>query len=395
MTVSTSPNRAASAVQGQVSTQKRSYQVCTRCVMDTTNPRIEFDAAGVCNHCHEFDAARASRLVEGAEGERVWRESIAAMKAAGKGHEYDCVVGISGGVDSTYVTYLVAKAGLRPLAVHLDNGWNSELATHNIEGALKRLGVDLHTHVIDWEEFRELQLAFLRASTPDSELPTDHAIFGLLLRTANKHRIPYIVTGMNFATESTNVPDWTYSPADWRYIKGIHRKYAKGTLRTYPHFSLAYLVYTMAIRRVKIVSPLNYIPYDRQVAMETLKNELGWRDYGGKHHESIYTRFFQSYILPRKFDIDKRRAHYSDRIKSGLMTREEALEALRAPPCDPQLMQEDRQYALKKLRLTEAEFEAIMAEPRRTFREFPNNDALIRGMKSLQTWLRKHRAIHK
>ncbi len=395
MNATTPPTVATRATPGPAAIHTRPYQICTRCVMDTSDPRIDFDADGVCHHCHSFDESRASRLLEGAEGARVWQESIAAMKAAGRGREYDCVVGISGGVDSTYVNYLVAKAGLRPLAVHLDNGWNSELATHNIEGALTRLGVDLHTHVIDWEEFRALQLAFLRASTPDSELPTDHAIFGLLLRTANKHRIPYIVTGMNFATESTNVPDWTYSPADWRYIRGIHRRHGSGTLKTYPHFGLAYLLYTFGIRRVKLVSPLNYIPYDRQKAMEVLKTELGWRDYGGKHHESIYTRFFQSYILPRKFNIDKRRAHYSDRIKSGLMTRTDALEALEAPPCDPQLMNEDRQYALKKLRLKEAEFESIMSLPRRTFREFPNNDSLIRGLKSLQHWLRKHRAIHK
>ena len=380
---------------GEARSTPAGYRICSRCVMDTSDPSIAFDEQGVCNHCSTFLARRRGRMVEGASGLQLWEAVVARMKAAGRGHEYDCVVGISGGADSTYVTYLLAKAGLRPLAVHLDNGWNSELATHNIERALKRLRVDLHTHVIDWEEFRDLQLSLLRASTPDSELPTDHAIFGLLLQMANAHGIRYVVTGMNYATESTNVPDWTYSPADWRYIDGIHRKFGKATLRTYPHYGLAYLFYTMALRRVRMVSPLNYLPYDRGAAIATLQQELDWRDYGGKHHESIYTRFFQSYILPRKFNINKRRAHFSDHIKIGRMTREEALLQLHQPPYDPALMDEDRQYVMKKLRLTPQEFESIMRSPRKTFRDYANNDWIIGRLKRLQHWLREKAIIHK
>lgn len=369
--------------------------MCSRCVLDTSDPRIEFDAQGVCNHCRTFSDKRRGRMVEGERGEQLWQEIVAKMKRAGRARDYDCIVGISGGADSTYVTYLVAKAGLRALAVHLDNGWNSELAAHNIERAVSRLGVDLFTHVIDWDEFRDLQLAFLRASTPDAELPTDHAIFGLMLRAANKHKVRYIVTGMNYATESTNVPDWTYSPVDWRYIRSIHRRFGSKPLGTYPHYSLPYLFYTLALRRVHMVAPLNYLAFDRKHAIEVLQRELGWRDYGGKHHESIYTRFFQSYILPRKFGIDKRRAHYSDHIKTGRMTREQALLQLRSQPYDPALMEEDRRYTMKKLGLSEERFEGIMRAPCKSFRDYPSNDWLIGRLKRAQHWLRERALIHK
>lgn len=370
-------------------------RVCSRCVMDESDPRIQFDSHGVCNHCRSFDLLRASRLEEGGAGRERFDKIVEQIKSAGRGREYDCVVGISGGVDSTYTCHVIARAGLRALAVHLDNGWNSELATHNIEQALKKLGMELFTYVIDWPEFKDLQLAFLRASTPDGELPTDHAIFALMMRVANEQRVRYVITGMNYATESTNVEDWTYSPSDWRYIRGVHRKFGSRPLRTYPHFSLPYLAYTFGLKRVKFVSPLNYLPYERSEAVRVLREELGWRDYGGKHHESIYTRFFQSYILPQKFGIDKRRAHLSDRIKIGHTTRAAALAELAQPPYDPELLEADRLYVIKKLGISEEEFASIMAAPRRTFRDYPNQDAVIRRLKRLQHWLRRRQVIPK
>ena len=312
-------------------------------------------------------------------GEQAFDRIVEAMKVAGRGREYDCVVGISGGVDSTYVTYAVARKGLRVLAVHLDNGWNSELAMHNIERALKRLGVDLYTHVIDWEQFRDLQLSFLQASVPDAELPTDHAIFGLLMRVANQKRIRYIITGMNFATESINVPSWTYSPVDWRYISAIHSRYGSQRLTTYPHYTLPYLFYTMVIRRVRIVAPLNYLHYDRDQAIALLKDELGWREYGGKHHENVYTRWYQGWFLPTRFGYDKRKTHLSSLICSGQISRDNALEELLQPTYSIELQRSDTEYVIKKFGLDEEEFGSIMAAPRRTFHDYPSFAKLREG----------------
>lgn len=262
-------------------------RACTRCIMDVSaDPFLTFDERGLCNHCLRYDSLVAARVLKGPEGEAVMQKMIARMKAAGRGREYDCIVGVSGGVDSTYVAYLVKKAGLRPLAVHLDNGWDSELAVKNIERVLRKLDIDLYTHVIDWEEFRDLQLAFLKASTPDGEIPTDHAIFALLWREAARRGIRYIVSGMNFTTESMSLPHWSYGHSDWRYVKDVHRIFGTRRLRSYPRFSFLYLFYVTFIRRIRTVSILNYVDYRKEDVMRVLQNDLGWEYYGGKHHES-------------------------------------------------------------------------------------------------------------
>jgi N-acetyl sugar amidotransferase len=366
------------------------YRSCTRCIMDTVvDPSIRFDAAGICSHCRRNDELRAARTSQGSEGQASLTRLVERIRSAGRGRDYDCMIGVSGGVDSTYVAYLVKQLGLRALAVHFDNGWNSELAVKNIEHVLKKLGIDLYTYVVDWPEFRDLQVAFLRASTPDGEIPTDHAIFALLWREASRRGIRYIISGMNFATESISIPDWAYGHSDWRYIRDVHRRFGTTQLRSYPHFGLAYLFYVNAIRRVRTVSILNYVDYHKEEAMALLQEKLGWRYYGGKHHESIYTRFYQGYVLPRKFGIDKRYGHLSDLINAGQMTREAALQEVSTPPYPEELQQQDLAYVTKKLGLTADQFEEIMGARRKSFRDYRNSFGVVQFMRRTVNRLRQ------
>lgn len=358
----------------------RTYQVCTRCVMDTTDPAIEFDEQGLCNHCRGYEQL-AQRNLHHPEGEL--ERVVAEIQARGRGKEYDCLIGVSGGVDSTYVAYMVKKLGLRPLAVHMDNGWDSELAVSNIEKFLKRLDIDLYTYVLDWEEFKDLQLAFLNASVSDAEVPTDHAIGGVMFQVAAERGISYIVSGTNTATEGILPSTWTYGVTDWRYISSVHRLFGKCRLRNYPHYTFFDMVYYAAVKRIQTVRILDYLPYNKGEALRVLQEELGWQYYGGKHYESIYTRFFQGYILPRKFNIDKRKAHLSTLICSGQISRDQALEELTQPTYPEKLQEEDRDYVIKKLELTEDEFNRIMALPLRTHAEFSTIESVHKTIKSL------------
>lgn len=346
------------------------YRICTRCIMDTTDPEIQFNENGVCNHCRDYEIEAQRFLLPETERKQALDRLVATIKERGKGKEYDCIIGVSGGVDSTYLAYLVKKLGLRPLAVHMDNGWNSELAVSNIEKVLKALKIDLYTHVLDWEEFKDLQLSFLKASVPDAEIPTDHAIFGVIYRVAVEKGISYYVIGTNVVTEGILPGRWTYGVTDWIYIKSIHKKFGQRKLRTYPHFSRIAQTYLKSIKKIKVVSILDYIPYVKNDVINILERELGWKYYGGKHYESIYTRFFQGYILPRKFNIDKRRAHLSTLVCSGQMTREEALEEMKHNNYTEHQMREDYEYVIKKLGLTKDEFEKIMSLPIKTFSEY-------------------------
>jgi N-acetyl sugar amidotransferase len=380
----------ASAIAGQSDGHAAvSERVCTRCIMDSRNdPSITFDESGVCSHCARYDELISTRVVKGEAGRAAAAKLVDKIKDAGRGKDYDCIIGVSGGVDSTYVAYRVKEMGLRPLAVHFDNGWDSELAVSNIEKVLKRLDIDLYTYVVDWEEFRDLQLAFLKASTPDGEVPTDHGIFAMLWKQASQRGIKYIVSGMNFATEAASVPDWSYGHSDWRYIRAVHKRFGTAKLKTYPHFSLFDLAWFNGIRGIRTVSILNYLDYQKSEAMRLLQDQLGWVYYGGKHYESVYTRFWQGYVLPRKFGIDKRVAHLSDLINAGQMTRSQALEEIKAAPYPAELAEQDRVYVIKKLAIGETEFERLMALPRRTFRDFPNNFERIERLKRLANSLR-------
>lgn len=348
----------------------REYQICTRCVMDTTDPDITFDSLGICNHCHSHDAAVRASVRTGERGRIELEQILDEVRRAGARKPYDCVIGVSGGVDSTYVAYLVKEHGLRPLAVHLDNGWDSELAVKNIEVALRTLGIDLHTHVLDWPEFRDLQLAFLRASTPDSEIPTDHAISALIRHTAHRLGVHYMITGVNVRTETHLPLAWSQGHSDWRYIRSVHEQFGTIPLRSFPH--MGFWTYRRYHHTQSQIDLLNYVDYVKDDAMRVLQSKLNWKYYGGKHFESIYTRFYQGYILPTKFGFDKRRAHLSSLVCSGERSREAALSELETPPYSPELQAQDKIYVAKKLGLTEPEFEAIMRLPKRSYWDFPS-----------------------
>jgi N-acetyl sugar amidotransferase len=362
--------------------------------MDTSDPGLRFDAAGICNKCQGYEVTRAAGIPATEVRKRNLEKLVAEIKRNGAKSEYDCIVGVSGGVDSTYSVYIAKKLGLRPLAVHLDNGWNTELAVSNIEHSLRHLGVDLFTHVLDWDEFRDLQVAFLKASTPDSEIPTDHAIVSSLYRKAAEEGLRYILWGFNVTTEGIAVPDWSTGHIDWRYISSVHRAFGEKPLRTYPHLTLWNHIWFRYFRRIKLVPILDYVEYDKQKATETITKEFEWRPYSGKHHESVYTRFYQSYILPKKFGFDKRRLHLSDMIMAGLITRDEAIKTMLVPPYTPDQLRDEKAYVLRKLGLSEQEFDAILARPPKKFGDYPSYTKwpILRLRRFLLEWRKAYRA---
>ncbi len=364
-------------------------KICKTSVMDNiADPDIFFDENGVSNYYYEYHEKAKSRVFNSPSDGSKLNEIVSKILEAGKGKEYDCIIGVSGGVDSTYIAYKVKELGLRPLAIHFDNGWNSELAVKNIENTLKKLDIDLFTYVIDWEEFKSLQLAFLKASTPDGEIPTDHAIFALFFKIAQEKRIKYIINGNNFETESVMPLTWSYGHIDWSYIKNVNRIFGAAKLNTYPTITpLKYFYYTF-VKGIRIISLLNYMPYNKIEAMDLLQNKLDWKYYGGKHYESIYTRFYQGYILPQKFKIDKRKAHISSLIFAGQMTREEGLEELKNPIYPEALFKEDKGFVLKKLGLSPVEFDKILISTNKTFKDYPNQYNVLKKLRKILNILR-------
>lgn len=339
------------------------YQMCTRCVMDTTDPNIQFDSHGVCNHCRNYEIRKAKIILPDEEKKTELQRTITKIQEAGKKKNYDCILGVSGGVDSTYMAYKAKELGLRPLAVHLDNGWNSRLAVTNIEKVLNRLNVDLYTHVIDWEEFKDLQIAYFKASVVDIEAITDHAIVAVIYKVAQQQGVKYILSGSNFVTEGIMPKSWVWTKNDLVNLRDIHNKFGTKKLKTFPTLGFLRLVYLKKVLGYQNSPLLNYIEYNRERAKKFLIDDFNWEDYGGKHFESLFTKFYQAYILPRKFNIDKRKAHLSTYIMSGQIGREEALRELKKPLYDEKEFQRDKEYVLKKFGWTESEFEEIMALP--------------------------------
>jgi len=338
--------------------------------MDTSDPNISFYQGGVCNHCNDYESVHKKEIYNGTEGESKLRESLDAIKNAGKGKEYDCVLGLSGGVDSTYVAYLARQYGLRPLVVHLDNGWNSELAVNNIKQVIKKLKFDYMAIVIDWEEFRDIQLAYLKASVIDIEAITDHAIIAALHKVAAENKVKYIVSGSNLVTEAILPSAWIHNKMDGTNVKAIHKEYGTKPLKTYPIMDVVKHQYYQRVLKITTIPILDYIPYIKEEVKQLITDKLKWRDYGGKHYESIFTRFYQGYILPTKFGVDKRRAHLSTLICSEQITREEALEELKAPIYNLEQLAMDKEFVLKKFGFTEQEFKEIMDLPVRRHRDF-------------------------
>jgi N-acetyl sugar amidotransferase len=349
-------------------------KVCSRCMMDSTIRGIHFDHDGVCNFCRMHDQLEKQYPLT-SEGRRKFIKLIEKIKANGKNKDYDCIVGISGGRDSTYTLYTAVKLGLRPLAVHFDNGWNSEIAVSNIKNATTRLNVDLSTVVADWEEFKDLQISFLKASVSDAEVPTDYAIISTLYQEAKKEGVNYILNGHSFRTEGIAPLGWTYM--DGRYLKSIHKMFGKKKIKSFPIMTLHQLLDYTFLKRIKFIHVPEYIPYDHQEVDRVLKEELGWQYYGGHHHESVYTNFFQSYFLPKKFHIDKRRLEYSALIRSGQMARGDVIKELSTPyPYEKELVD----YTISKLGLTHEEFNRIMAEKPKTFHDYPTYYPIIKAM---------------
>ena len=346
--------------------------LCTKCVMDTTDPEITFDGRGVCHHCKRYDLVIERLLSVGARGQERLGRLVEAIRRNGRGKEYDCVVGISGGVDSTYALLKITQLGLRPLAIHLDNGWDPEPTVRNIQQALDRLGVELVTHVLDWDEFRDLQLAFLKASTPDSEIPTDHAINAVLNAAARRFDLDFIVSGSNVRTESHLPRLWSQGHSDWKYIRSVHERFGTVPLKTFPH--LTFWEQSWFAVRKGYINILNYFEYVRRDAVLELQRGFGWQDYGAKHQESIYTRFYQGVLLPKKFGFDKRRSHLSSMICSGEITRAHALTELEKPPYPADEQRKDYEYVAKKFGLREEELAEIFACPPKRFQDYPSYD---------------------
>lgn len=370
-----------------------SKRICSLSVMDNLgDPDITFDDQGICHYYYDYKERIKQRLFNQDPGnlERI----ISKIKKAGKGKDYDCLIGVSGGVDSTYLAYLTKEFGLRPLAVHFDNGWNSELSVKNIENTLNKLGIDLYTFVVDWEEFKSLQLAFLRASTPDGEIPTDHAIIALLFRVASQYGIKYILNGNNIVTEGVLPKTWSYGHIDFRYIHTINRMFGTKRLKDYPYITPSLYFYYSVVKKIRIVSFLNYYKYDKAEAMKTLTEKLNWKYYGGKHYESIYTRFFQGYILPTKFGIDKRKAYLSALIFSSQLTREQALKELEQEIYPADLFQEDIEFVQKKLDLLPEQFQKLMELPAKTYRDYPNSAMYFDTLKKIYNKLRSKKLIY-
>ena len=342
--------------------------------MDTSDPAIVFDDRGYCNHCRLLMDNRDNYWLPDERGQRKLEQLIADIKAAGRGRPYDCAMGISGGVDSSYLAMLASQWELRILAIHVDGGWNTELAVRNIENMVSQLGIDLHTFVIDWEEMRDLQLAFLRASVPNQDIPQDHAFFAALYREAARQNVPYVLTGSNYATESILPAAWGYSAGDLTHLRAIHRRFGRRPLKSFPQLGFLYFNwYLPKVKKLRIVAPLDLMPYSKAMAIEQLEQRFGWKYYGGKHYESRFTKFFQAHYLPVKFGFDKRRAHLASLVASGEMARDEALAAQAQPLYDSDELEKDREFILRKLGLSRQEWDEFMALPKRSHDDYPTN----------------------
>ncbi len=338
------------------------YRQCSISVMDNiADPDISFDEKGICNYYYQYIEAEKGYVKKDEEGKTAFDNAVATMKKDGAGKKYDCILGVSGGVDSTYLAYIASKAGLRVLCVHFDNGWNSELAVTNIESIVSKLDFGLYTYVIDWPEFRDIQLAYFKANVIDIEAVTDLAIFSALDILCKKFGIKHIIDGRNVVTESVLPQSWFCK--NMSNLKDIHAKHGTMKLKSYPIMSP---VRRRVVDRVKPFTRwpiLNYITYIKADAKRKIIDELGWRDYGGKHYESVFTRFYQGYILPEKFHVDKRKAHLSNLIFSGQITKEEALKELAQPAYPAGLLQSDMELVIKKLGFTQQEFDEYIKAP--------------------------------
>jgi N-acetyl sugar amidotransferase len=375
---------------------KTNYRICSHCVMDTSDSQIVFDDAGVCDHCTGFKRDVLPHWHPNDIGAAEFRGIADKIKASGKGRDFDCIIGMSGGLDSSFLLHLaVTQFGLRPLVFHVDGGWNTDIAVNNIQVLVDKLGLDLYTEVINWEEMRDFQLAFFKSGVPHLDLPQDHAFVATLYHFANKHNIKYILNGGNFATECVRNPlEWLYYGTDLAQIRDIHGRFGKRPLKTYPISSvLFHKVYLRYLRGVEVVKPLNYLPYTKELATKTLVEQYGWMPYPQKHFESRFTRFYEAYWLPTRFGFDTRRVQYSSLILTGQMSREKALERLSKPAYDPATIDEDFEYIATKLGISVQELRGYHTMPLKSYRDYKNQEWMFRLGAKVMKALRLERAI--
>lgn len=342
-------------------------------MMDSSDPVITFDKDGFCCHCTEFLETKINHTYRGIESDKALERQFASVRESGRGKPYDCVIGVSGGTDSSYLAHLAKQHDLRPLAVHMDNGWNSEKAVVNIRNVIRGLDIPYQSYVLDWEEFKDLQLAFLKASVPEAETPTDLAIPGALYRVAAKHGIKYILSGGNLTSEGMLPASWHYDVRDMTYFHHIHRTFGTVRLKKFPAFGYKREIWWKLARGIKTLYPLDLVPYDKDAARQLLTDTFDWKNYGGKHHESRYTKFIQSYYLVEKFNIDYRRVDLSLEICTGKTERGEAAEQLQKLSYDPDEIADDKLYIAKKFGLEASELERILRLPAKWYWDYPND----------------------
>jgi len=349
--------------------------------MDTSDPGIVFDMRGWCDYCNNFEMTIRPNWHTDQRGEYALDQLADKIRSEGKGKDFDCIIGLSGGLDSSYVAYVVKeKMGLRPLLFHVDAGWNTDQAVGNIEKLVDGLGLDLYTEVINWQEMKDLQLAFLRSQIPDQDLPQDAAFFSSLYKFAHQHKIKYVVTGSNFSTECCREPEeWGgYLGLDKILFKDIHSRFGRRPLDTFPFVDiLISKIFYQKVLGMKVAMPLNMVPFTKKDAADELEQRFGWKRFQHKHHESRFTRFYEDYWLPKKFGFHKRRAHFSSLVVTGQMTREQALERLSRPEMSEHFLQQEFEYVANKLDLTVQELQAIFEGPNKTYRDYRNKRRLI------------------
>lgn len=357
-----------------------SYQICTNCIMDTSDSRITFDEKGMCDHCNDFYQNVQPHWYTGERGKRKLDDIVAKIKEDGKDRDFDCILGMSGGVDSSYMLhYAIQVLELRPLVFHVDGGWNTELAENNIRVMVDKLGVNLHTQVVDWEEMKDFQLAFFKSGVPHIDIPQDHAFIATLYNYAYKHDIKYILNGGNISTECVRNPmEFLYYGTDMTHLKDIMRRFSTVKMRTYPFSSVfKHKIYLRYIKKIQVVRPLDLIPYHKAEALALLEYEYGWTPYPQKHFESQFTRFFEGYWLPERFGFDTRRVQFSSLILTGQMSRDEALEAMKSPAYNPDTIEEEFNAIAEKLGITADELRGYFNMPKRFYWDYKNQEFIF------------------
>ncbi|SJZ74119.1 N-acetyl sugar amidotransferase [Sediminibacterium ginsengisoli] len=358
----------------------RPYQICTNCVMDTSDPKITFDDNGVCDHCNGFYKDVLPNWHPNEKGKEIFRKQVEEIKKKAKGNTYDSIMGLSGGLDSSYLLHLaVTEFGLNPLVFHVDGGWNTDIAVNNIQMLVDKLGLDLFTEVIDWPEMQDFQLAYFKSGTPHLDIPQDHAFFATMYHFAKKYKIKYILNGGNFSTECIRNPkDWLYYGTDMTMIKDIRKQFGTVKMEKYPWSGILYhKIYLRYIKGIQVVKPLNYLPYTKENAIEVLSSTYGWRPYPQKHFESRFTKFYEGYWLPTRFGFDTRRVQFSSLIVTKQMTREDAIEKLKALPYDVNHIDEEFEYIATKLGISVDELRSYHTMPLKSFRDYKNEEWLF------------------